>query len=285
MDERRYYYPFMTDLEHRAFTDGSSIPALGYGVWRVPEEIAAGCVKQALAAGYRLIDTAAVYENERGVGEGIRESGMDRDAIFVTTKLWNSDQANVRAAFERSMELLGLETLDLYLIHWPAPRLGEYTRAWQELVALRNEGLVRSVGVSNFTIEHLERAAEAAGEMPVINQVELHPHFQQRELRAFHDEFGIVTEAWSPLGQGGSLLSDPVLTQIAGDHGRTVAQVVLRWHLQIGTVAIPKSSNPERIRENFDVLDFELSAEEIGRIAELDRNDGRIGPDPITAAF
>jgi len=267
------------------FHDGGWIPQLGYGVWQVPEEAAAECVGSALAAGYRSVDTAMIYRNERGVGAAIRESGLERADLHVTTKLWNTDQGDPRRALATSLDLLGLDFVDLYLIHWPAPRQGQYVDAWHALLELRDAGLARSVGVSNFAMEHLDRLRDATGELPVVNQIELHPFFQQRELHAFHAEYQIATEAWSPLGQGGELLRDPALVEIAAAHGKTPAQVILRWHLQIGNVVIPKSANPARIAENRDILDFELTSVQVGAIAELDRNDGRLGPDPLLATF
>lgn len=264
-----------------ALRGGTSIPQLGFGVFQVPDGEAAHVVSLALDAGYRSIDTAAAYGNEKGVGAGIAASGLPRDEVFVTSKLWIDAMAReaVRPAFEQSLERLGLERLDLYLIHWPVPGAGRFVEAWEELVALREAGLVREIGVSNFTAAHLDAVVAATGVTPAVNQVELHPAFAQRALREHHRELGIVTEAWSPLGQG-TVLGDPVLGAIAGAHDVTPAQVVLRWHLQAGTVAIPKSVTPERIASNLDVLGFELSAEQVAAIDGLDRADGRIGPDP-----
>lgn len=265
--------------------DGRGMPQMGYGVWQVPDDEAARCVREAIAAGYRSIDTARIYENEPGVGEGIRLSGVEREQLFITTKLWNHAHTRAHEAFAASLERLGLSEVDLYLIHWPAPTTGNYIEAWRALVELRQQGRARSIGVSNFALEHLERVIADTGVTPAVNQIELHPYFQQRELRAWSAEHQVAVEAWSPIGQGGELLADPVITAIAQLHGRTPAQVVLRWHLQIGTIAIPKTATPQRMVENLDSLNFELTIDDMRRIAELDRPDGRIGPDPVTATF
>lgn len=261
--------------------DGNTIPQFGLGVFLMPPADTKEHVLTALELGYRHIDTAAVYGNEAGVGAGIAASGLPRDEVFVTSKLWidSLSREAVRPAYEKSLELLGLDRLDLYLIHWPAPGLGRYVEAWEGLVALQEAGLVGEIGVSNFQPAHLDAIIAATGVTPAVNQVELHPAFAQRALRERHRELGIVTEAWSPLGQG-TVLGDPVLGAIADAHGVAPAQVVLRWHLQAGTVAIPKSVTPERIAANLDVLGFELSAEQVAAIDGLDRTDGRIGPDP-----
>ena len=259
---------------------GVSIPQLGFGVFQVPPEATERAVATALQTGYRHIDTAAAYRNEEGVGRAIRAFALPRDEVFVTTKVWNDYQGHDRAlqAFERSLERLGFDYVDLYLIHWPAPSAGLYPETWQALLELQAAGRTRAVGVSNFTGEHLHRVADATGVLPPINQVELHPYLQQPELRRFHAEHGIVTEAWSPLAQG-LVLDDPVITGLAAAHGRTPAQIVLRWHLQIGNVVIPKSVTPERIRENFELFDFELTGDELRAIEGLDRGE-RTGPDP-----
>jgi 2,5-diketo-D-gluconate reductase A len=261
--------------------DGRTIPQLGFGVFLVPPDEAADAVAHALSTGYRSIDTAAMYRNERGVGEAIRASGIPREDLFITTKVWPSDygRSETAQALERSLERLGDEYIDLYLLHWPAPVTGRYVDAYEALVELRERGLTRSVGVSNFFAEHLDRVIEVTGVIPAVNQVELHPRFQQRQLRAYHEEHGILTEAWSPLGRG-AILDDPVVTRIASDVDRTPAQVVLRWHIQIGNVVIPKSVTPARIEENFDVFDFELTADQVAEIDQLDDPGGRIGPDP-----
>jgi diketogulonate reductase-like aldo/keto reductase len=263
--------------------DGNSIPQLGFGVFQVPPEETRHAVTLALQAGYRLIDTAAAYGNEAEVGEAIADSGLSRDEVFLTTKLWNDDQGhdNALSAFEHSLERLGTEYVDLYLIHWPAPSRGRYVETWKALCEVKADGRARSIGVSNFTTSHLEEIIEATEVVPAVNQVELHPRLIQSELRSFHRQHDIITEAWSPLGRGGDLLEEPVLVKIAGRHERTPAQVVLRWHLQIGNVVIPKSVTPSRIEENFQLSDFSLSDEEVRAIEELDCGR-RIGPDPTT---
>ncbi len=268
--------------------DGRSMPQLGFGVFQIPDDATASIVRLAIEAGYRSIDTAAIYENERGVGEAIRASGVDRKGLFVTTKLWNDSHSrdDAIAACEESLELLGLDAVDLYLIHWPSPVHDQFEEAWGALVELRERGLARSIGVSNFGIDHLEQVIDASGVTPVLNQVELHPYFQQRELAAWCAERGIVLEAWSPIGRGGELLEDPVIAAVASEVERTPAQVVLRWHLQHGYVAIPKTQTPARISENIDLFGFELDDEQMARVDSLDRGeDGRIGPDPSTARF
>ncbi|MFF5262726.1 aldo/keto reductase [Actinomadura viridis] len=259
------------------------MPQLGFGVWQVADAEAETAVRTALETGYRSIDTARLYKNEAGTGRALRASGIPREELFVTTKLWNSDQGYDSAlrAFDASMERLGLEYLDLYLIHWPVPARGRYLDTWRALEKLLADGRVRAVGVSNFTVESLTRVIDEAEVVPAVNQIELHPYLQQDALRAFHRVHGIVTEAWSPLGQGKGLLDDPVLASIAEAHGRTPAQVVLRWHLQIGNVVIPKSVTPSRIAENFDSFGFELSDEETAAIGRLDSGT-RLGPDPET---
>jgi 2,5-diketo-D-gluconate reductase A len=259
-----------------------AIPQLGYGVFQVPPKETEEVVARALQAGYRHIDTAAAYRNEGPVGQAIHASGLDRGEIFVTTKCWNDDQGYEQAkrACKASLERLELEHLDLYLIHWPVPAHDLYVETWQAFIELQAEGLVRAIGVSNFQPEHLERLIAHTGVTPAINQVELHPHFQQAGLRHEHDHLDIVTEAWSPLGQGKEL-DDPVIVEIANDHSKTPAQAIIRWHLQLGNVVIPKSVTPERIQENFDVFDFELSAAEMDLIRALDAGK-RLGPDPDT---
>ena len=271
----------MAGIDEVTIAPGVAMPRLGLGVWQMSDDEAAAAVAVAIGCGYRAIDTAAIYRNERGVAAGLRQAGLARDAVFVTTKLWNDRQRDARAALGESLEKLGLEQVDLYLIHWPAPRSDAYVEAWRALVGLRDEGLTRAVGVSNFGGAQLTRAAEATGVMPAVNQIELHPYLQQAALRAFHAEHGVVTQAWSPIGQGKGLLADPVLGGLAGKHGKTAAQVVLRWHLQLGNVVIPKSVTPSRIRENIDVADFALDGGDMAAIAGLDRGE-RLGPDPAT---
>jgi len=262
--------------------DGNRIPQLGFGVFQVPPEETAEAVAEALRSGYRLIDTAAAYENEAGVRDALTSSRIDREEIFITTKLWNDDQGrdNAIRAFERSVERLGASYPDLYLIHWPAPSRDRYVETWEALCELKQDGRVRSIGVSNFEIEHLDRIIDATGVVPTINQIELHPRLQQQKLRRFHDEHDIRTEAWSPLGQG-QVLNDSTVQELASSHGRTPAQIVLRWHVQVGNVVIPKSVTPERIRENFELFDFELSEADMRALADLDAGE-RIGPDPMT---
>jgi 2,5-diketo-D-gluconate reductase A len=266
------------------FHDGVEIPQLGFGVFQVPPEDTQAVVEAALAAGYRHIDTAAIYRNEEGVGAAIAASDIPRGEIFVTTKLWNSQQGYDSAlrACERSRQRLGLDWLDLYLIHWPMPTRGLFLETWRAFERIHTEGGSRSIGVSNFRIEDFQALEREAELMPTVNQVELHPRFQQAELRRWHAEHGIATEAWSPLGQG-TLLSEEAIVEIAAHHRRTPAQAIIRWHLQLGNVVIPKSATPERIRENLDVLDFELTEDEMEAIERLD-SGGRIGDDPATYA-
>ncbi|KAB1074661.1 aldo/keto reductase [Methylobacterium planeticum] len=261
--------------------DGRPMPQLGLGVYQLEEARTPDIVGRAIAAGYRAIDTAAIYGNEAGVGRAIREAGIPRDDLFVTTKLWNDDQGldGTRRAFDASLTRLGLDRVDLYLIHWPCPDRGLFVETWKELIRFREEGRASSIGVSNFTPAHLQRLISETGVVPVVNQIELHPHFQQAALRDAHARHGIVTESWSPLGQGREL-ADPVLAGIARAHGRSPAQVALRWHVQNGFVAIPKTATPARIAENVALFDFTLSPDEMARIATLDRPDARLGPDP-----
>ena len=265
-----------------ATADGSTtIPQLGFGVWQVPDSEVDAAVATALEVGYRHLDTARIYGNEEGVGRAIAASELPREEIFVTTKVWNDDQGRerTRVALERSLERLGLDVLDLYLIHWPAPRLDTYVETWEALRELRDEGLVRAIGVCNFGADHLKRLYKETGEWPAINQVELHPYLQQEALRRFHAGHGIVTESWSPLASGKEVLDDLALGAIADAHGVTPAQVILAWHRQLGLVVIPKSVTPSRIRENFDSLDVQLTEAEMLTIATLDRG-WRTGPDP-----
>jgi 2,5-diketo-D-gluconate reductase A len=262
--------------------DGERIPQLGFGVFQVPPRDTEEVTAQALAAGYRHIDTAAAYRNEAPVGQAIRASGLDRGEVFVTTKCWNDDQGYEQAkrALAASLERLEMSHVDLYLIHWPVPAHDRYVETWKAFIDARAEGLVRSIGVSNFNPDHLERIIHETGETPAVNQIELHPYLQQRGLRHEHEQLGILTEAWSPLAQG-KVLDDPAIVAIAKAHGKTPGQAVIRWHLQLGNVVIPKSATPARIEQNFDVFDFELSAAEMESIAALDRGE-RTGPDPDT---
>ena len=262
--------------------DGVEIPQLGFGVFQVPPEETATAVEDAIAAGYRHIDTAAAYRNEAGVAAGIAASGVAREELFITTKLWNDDQGfdSTLAAFNESIEALDTPHVDLYLIHWPMPTEDRFLDTWRAFERIKAESGARSIGVSNFRVADLERLAAEASEQPTVNQIELHPYFQQSELRAYHAEHGIATEAWSPIAQG-AVLDDETLETIAAHHQRTPAQVVLRWHIQLGNVVIPKSVTPERVRENFDLFDFELSEDDLAAIARLDRGEST-GPDPST---
>jgi 2,5-diketo-D-gluconate reductase A len=265
--------------------DGNAIPTVGLGVWQTPAEETQRAVEAALSTGYRHIDTAAVYGNETEVGHAIKASGVPREEVFLVTKLWNADQGYDKGlkAFDVSAERLGVDYVDLYLIHWPVPAANLFVDSFKALAHLREQGRVRSIGVSNFAPEHLRTLIADTGIVPAVNQIELHPRLPQQELRQVHVELGIATEAWSPLGQGG-LLSDPVVTTVADTHGKTPAQVLIRWHIQLGNIVIPKSVNPDRIASNFDVFDFELSSHDIASIATLD--DGtRLGPDPRTFNF
>lgn len=271
----------MNDVPTITLNNGQQIPQLGFGVFQVPPEDAERVVSTALETGYRSIDTAAAYRNEEGVGRAIAASGLPRDEIFVTTKLWNADHGYDEAlrGFDRSANRLGLETVDLFLIHWPVPAADRYVETWRALEKLAADGRARSIGVSNFAAEHLNRLFAETGTVPAVNQIELHPRFPQAQLRALHAEHGIVTEAWSPLAQGGELLADPAVGELAQRHGVTPAQVVLRWHLQLGNIVIPKSVTPRRMRENVDLFGFELSEADLAVLAGLDTG-GRIGPDP-----
>lgn len=262
--------------------DGVEIPRIGLGVLRVPADDAQRSVRTALESGYRSIDTAAVYGNEDGVGRGILESGVPRDEVFLTTKVWNTNHGYQEAldAFDKSVDRLGVDYVDLYLIHWPMVSVGRIAETWQALQELKRQRRVRSIGVSNFLVKHLDQLAEDSNEVPSVNQIELHPNLQQSELRAYHQAHGIATEAWSPLGQG-QVLNDPALVGVANRHSRSVAQIVLRWHLQLGNIAIPKSSNPDRIRQNIDVFDFALTEEDMQTIAQINQ-DRRIGSHPDT---
>jgi 2,5-diketo-D-gluconate reductase A len=272
----------VADVPNVRLSDGVEIPQLGFGVFQVPPDDTARAVEDALAAGYRHLDTAAIYRNERGVAAGIAASGVPRAEIFITTKLWNTEQGfdSTLAAFDRSIEALDTETVDLYLIHWPTPPRDLFMDTWRGFERIHAEGGARSIGVSNFRVADLERLANEAETMPTINQIELHPLLQQAELRAWHAAHGVATEAWSPLAQG-EVLGDETLVTIAAHHERTVAQVILRWHLQLGNVVIPKSVTPARVRENFDLFDFELSEDDLAAIARLDAGH-RTGPDPAS---
>jgi diketogulonate reductase-like aldo/keto reductase len=264
--------------------NGVEMPQLGFGVWQVPDDEAERAVAVALEAGYRSIDTAAAYGNEEGTGKAIAASGVPREDVFVTTKLWNNDHGYDSAlrAFDTSLDRLGLDYVDLYLIHWPTPARDRYVDTYKAFEKILADGRARAIGVSNFLPEHLERLIAETSVIPAVNQIELHPHLQQHAAREYHAEQGIATEAWSPLGQGKGLLEVPAIVAIARKHGRTPAQVVLRWHLQQGNIVIPKSVTPSRIRENISVFDFTLDTEDLAAISALNE-DRRLGPDP--AAF
>jgi len=263
----------------RLYRDGVEIPQLGFGVWQVPGDEAERVVTTALRTGYRHIDTATLYRNEEGVGRAVRASGIPREKIFVTTKLWNSDHDRAERAFDESLARLGLDYVDLYLIHWPAPRQDRYVQAWRALEKIYRDGRAKSIGVSNFTIPTLTRLMEETEIIPCLNQIELHPWFQQKRMREFHDKNGILTEAWSPLGQGKGLLAEPALAVLAAKHARTPAQIVLRWHIQLGNIVIPKSVTPSRIKENFQIFDFTLDHEDMAAIGALSAGR-RLGYDP-----
>ncbi|MGW1744627.1 aldo/keto reductase [Streptomyces sp. NPDC002092] len=263
--------------------NGVEMPQLGFGVWQVPDDEAERAVATALEAGYRSIDTAAIYGNEEGTGKAIAASGVPRDDIFLTTKLWNSDHgydATLRA-FDASLDKLDVDYVDLYLIHWPTPARDNYVDTYKAFEKLHADGRIRAIGVSNFEPEHLERLIAETSVIPAVDQIELHPHLQQHAAREYHAEQGIATEAWSPLGQGKGLLEVPAIVAIAQKHGRTPAQIVLRWHLQLGNIVIPKSVTPSRIKENIEVFDFSLDTEDLAAISALNE-DRRLGPDPST---
>ncbi len=271
-----------TSIPALTLHDGVEIPQLGFGVFQVPPEDTQAVVEEALEAGYRHIDTAGAYRNERGVGAAIAASGIPREEIFVTTKLWNSAQGyeSTLGAFQKSLDRLGSDQVDLYLIHWPVPTEGRALDTWRAFERIHEAGGARTIGVSNFRVEDLEMLEREASVMPTVNQIELHPHLQQAELREWHREHHVATEAWSPLAQG-ELLINETISAVAARHDRTPAQAILRWHLQLGNVVIPKSVTPKRIQENFELFDFALSEEDMTEIAAIDVGQ-RIGPDPST---
>jgi len=273
----------MNQVPNVRLNNGVEIPQFGFGVFQVPPDETAATVRAAFDAGYRHIDTAQMYGNEEGVGRALAESGLPRDEVFLTTKLTNDGHGHDAAVrrLDESLQKLGTDHVDLYLIHWPRPGDDRYVDTWRGFEKALSEGKARSIGVSNFTVEHLQRLAKETGTVPAVNQVELHPRFGQADLRGYHAEHGIATEAWSPIGQGKGLLDDPVLTGLAQKYDRSPAQVVLRWHVQLGNIVFPKSMHAERMRENIDVFDFELAGDDMQEISALDRGaGGRMGPDP-----
>ena len=276
----------MSTQPHVTFNDGHAIPQIGLGVWKATDETAATAVSAALGAGYRHIDTAAIYENEAGVGAGMAQADVPRADIFLTTKLWNEAQGfdSTLRAMDESLKRLGTDYVDLYLIHWPSAFRGKFIDTWKATIRLREEGKARSIGVSNFEGDTIDQLIAATGVVPAINQIQLHPLFQQAAMREKNAALGVITESWGPLGQG-KLLDHPGLAAIAARHGKSVAQVIIRWHIELGLVVIPKSVTPSRIVENFNVFDFALSDEDKAEIAALDSAEGRIGSDPLTATF
>ncbi|MFF1442093.1 aldo/keto reductase [Streptomyces sp. NPDC058295] len=270
----------MSNIPEHTLNDGTKLPALGLGTWPMDDAEAERSVAEALGLGYRLVDTATNYRNESGVGRGVARGGVPREELVVATKLPGRHHGyeETLASFEESRQRLGLDYVDLYLIHWPLPRVDKFVDSWRAMIKLREEGLVRSIGVSNFTAEHIERLEKETGVLPSVNQIELHPLFPQDELRAFHEAKGVRTESWSPLGRGSTLLEEPAVVSVAEALGVTPGQVVLRWHLQLGAVPIPKSSSPERQRANLDVFGFELGPAQLAAIAE--RPHRRLGGDP-----
>ncbi|MEO8686140.1 MAG: aldo/keto reductase [Devosia sp.] len=273
----------MADVPIITLNDGNSIPQLGFGVWQVGNDEAVSVVGEAIRAGYRAIDTAQGYGNEEGVGKAIAASGLGRDEIFITSKLANSQHGydKTLTAFMGTLGKLGVDWIDLFLIHWPVPARDKYAETWKAFVQLQKDGRIKSIGVSNFLPEHLERIIGETGVTPAVNQIELHPEFQQRDVREFHQQSNIAIESYSPLGRG-KLLGDTVIGEIARKHGKSPAQAILRWHLQEGLIVIPKSVTPQRIAENFAVFDFELDSDDLKRIAGLDKTSGKMGSNPAT---
>lgn len=266
--------------------DGLKIPTVGFGTWKISNEEAPAVVEEALAAGYRSIDTAAVYGNENGIGQALSKTNLKRSEIFLTTKVWNSEQGydSTLRAMDSSLKKLKTDYVDLYLIHWPMPAQDKYVATWKALNRLRTEGIARSIGVCNFNIDHLERLLGETGVVPVLNQIELHPYFQQKELREFHAKHNIATEAWSPLARG-KLFEEKVISDLAKKYNKTPAQIVLRWHFDNGIIAIPKSSHTKRILENIDIFDFSLDGDDLAIMSTIDDVNGRTSFDPVTAVF
>jgi 2,5-diketo-D-gluconate reductase A len=269
-----------------SLNDGNTMPLIGFGLWRIDNESAEKTINEAIKIGYRLIDSAQIYGNEEGLGKAIQSSGVPRKELYITTKIWNSEQGRdaTLKSFESSMKKLATSYLDLLLIHWPSPKKNMYVETWKALIELKKEGRVRSIGVSNFNPEHLDRIINETQYIPAVNQIEVHPYFQQRTTRTFHEKYAIQTEAWSPLGQG-QLISDPVILKIAEKHGKSAAQIILRWHLEQAMVTIPKSITTSRIYENYSIQGFSLDQEDHALMKLLDKYDGRIGPYPMTANF
>ena len=273
-------------MNHISLNDKNKIPQLGYGVYLVKDNEAQSVVETAIETGYRSIDTASIYKNEDGVGDALKTYSDLRKDLFITTKLWNSDQgaSTTLKAFEDSLKRLKLDYVDLYLIHWPAPKKGQFSASWKELIKIKESGRAKSIGVSNFQISHLEQIMNETGVIPTVNQIELHPEFQQRELKAFHAKHGIATEAWSPLAQG-HLFENQSIKTLAAKYNKTPAQIILNWHMESGNIAIPKSVNTLRIQDNFNIFDFKLSSDDMNLMNSLDKDSGRVGPNPDTADF
>ncbi len=271
----------MPQVPNITLNTGAEMPQIGFGVYQIPQDEVVEPVRTAIESGYRSIDTAALYGNEEGVGKALAEASVPRSELFVTTKLWNDRQGydETLRAFDESLAKLGLDYVDLYLIHWPAPGQDTYVDTWKAFEKLHSEGRAKAIGVSNFQIPHVRRLFEETDIVPAVNQVELHPNLPQSDLRAFHSEHGIATEAWSPLGQGKGLLEDTTLNSLAEKYGKSPAQIVLRWNVQLNNVVIPKSATPSRVRQNLDVFDFELAEDDMSVIASLETGE-RVGPDP-----
>lgn len=272
----------MTQQPFLTLNDGVEIPQMGLGTWQLSDATVTGVALDAFRIGYRHIDTAAGYDNERGVGRAVAESGLAREDIFITSKLRNGEHGfdETLRAFDATMDRLGLDVLDLYLIHWPCPKVDRYVESWKAFIRLQQEGRIRSIGVSNFNPDHLDRIIAETGVTPSVNQIELHPYFQRRDLRELHEQHKIAIESWSPLGRG-HLLDDGTIRAIADKHGKTPGQVVIRWHIDQGLIVFPKTATARRLAENFDVFDFVLDGEDMALMARLDRADGRTGGDPL----